>query len=460
MHTRRGAGRVGKKGKGTGRGGGRGRGRRTVAPSSPATPPHSSEHSTTMVDPFVEEAMGTPVQEPRVDGHSAHETLIQDQPRVEVPSAHETPVPEATSQETPTTHASAHVERSRWVAWPDRTEVSDWTEGPGGCFVDGGDESIDSEGYVEVDGAKVYKHGSTCFPVAPGIKPGGYRGWKHPCGVPKPNCVLDVLCRTNFPRPSIGVRRYMGRRRPRFSRLSAHHSKMEMPELYDLYGMAHTASYKKAKALFDSDLDDQNNLTNILSHHKLMKYRDTGKAWKGEDFNLSQEPLDPELVMISGDGRPHGSIAIGDGIIRCPLTLPEIKVRQSSSCPKIRPHPWLVDLAIEKERAANEAALEKERAATEAALEKERAASQAALEEMDQTIARLIEEEGPRNEAAHLAMYELIVSMYDKSNQAPPPMPVLCVIGMNNSRAASHDPSLGQPSPNEADASNPGVSPP
>ena len=102
---------------------------------------------------------------------------------------------------------------------------------------------------------------------------------------------------------------------------------MEMPELYDLYGMAQTASYKKAKAFSESHLDDPNNFTNISSHHKLMKYRDTWKASKGEDFNPSQEPLDLELVMISGGGRPHGSIAIGDGIIRCPLTLPEIKAR-------------------------------------------------------------------------------------------------------------------------------------
>ena len=87
-----------------------------------------------------------------------------------------------------------------------------------------------------------------------------------------------------------------------------------------LYGMAHTASYKKAKAFYESDVDDPNNFTNISSHHKLVAYRDAGKAMKGDDFNPSQEPLDPELVMISGGGRPHGSIAIGDGIIHCPLS--------------------------------------------------------------------------------------------------------------------------------------------
>ncbi|KAI4984087.1 hypothetical protein ZWY2020_040940 [Hordeum vulgare] len=354
LPTRRGAGRVGKKGKGTGRVGGRGRSRRTVEPSSPPPPAHSPVHRTTMVEPFAEEAIGTPVQEPRVDGHSSHENLVQDQPRVEVHSAHETTVPEA----------SPDVERPGWDTW----------------------------------------------------------GWAHPRGVRKPNSVLGVLCRTNFPGfvtlpgegqvPTLGFSwEHYQAAEPleeiidgvlchtraemviksfwTFYRCEdgheeeaskAHHNKTEMPHLYDLYGMAHTALYKKAKEFCESDLDDPNNFTNISSHHKLVKYRDTGKATKGDDFNPSQEPLDPELVMISGGGRPHGSIAIGDGIIRCPLTLPEIKARQSSSCPEITHRPRPVDLAIE-------AVLQKERAANKAALEKERLASQAALDGRDQTTA-------------------------------------------------------------------------
>ena len=128
-----------------------------------------------MVDPFAEEATGTPVQEPGVDGHSSHETPVQDQPRVEVQSAHETTVPEA----------SPNVEKPGWETWPDRTELPDWTEGPGGSGGgDGGDELTDSEGDVQVDGAPatVYKCGSTRLPVAPAtreqrpvIKPEGDR---------------------------------------------------------------------------------------------------------------------------------------------------------------------------------------------------------------------------------------------------------------------------------------------
>ena len=101
--------------------------------------------------------------------------------------------------------------------------------------------------------------------------------------------------------------------------------------------MAHSAPYKKAKAFSESDLDHPENFTNNSSYHKLVKYRDGGKTRKGEDFNPSQDPFDTELVMISGGGRSHGSQAIGDGLIRCPKTLSQIKKRLSSSDPEIMP---------------------------------------------------------------------------------------------------------------------------
>ena len=51
--------------------------------------------------------------------------------------------------------------------------------------------------------------------------------------------------------------------------------------MYNLYAMAHTASYKKAKPFTESDLDDPESFTNKTSHHKLVKYRHEGKARKG-----------------------------------------------------------------------------------------------------------------------------------------------------------------------------------
>ena len=123
------------------------------------------------------------VQEPRVDGHSTHETPVQDQPWVEVCSDNETPVQDQpqvevrSAHEIPVPEASADVETPVWGAWPERTQ------GPGGSGGgDGGDEFTDSEGDVQVDGDTVYKRGSTCFPVVPAtceqrpvIKPEGDR---------------------------------------------------------------------------------------------------------------------------------------------------------------------------------------------------------------------------------------------------------------------------------------------
>ena len=107
-----------------------------------------------------------------------------------------------------------------------------------------------------------------------------------------------------------------------------------MPELFDLYGMSNIAPYKKAKEFSESDLKNAKNFSNEASHHKMVPYVKQGKARKGPDFNPSR-PLDPELVLISGGGRSHGSLAIDNGLIRCSSTLPQIKKRQTSSDPEI-----------------------------------------------------------------------------------------------------------------------------
>ena len=98
-----------------------------------------------MVDRFVVDATGTRVQEPRVDGHSTHETPVREA------SAHKTPVPGATSQETPAPEAL--------YEWgPDRIE------GLGGHADGGGDECTDSEGEV-FEGVTMYQRGGTRLPA-------------------------------------------------------------------------------------------------------------------------------------------------------------------------------------------------------------------------------------------------------------------------------------------------------
>ena len=61
--------------------------------------------------------------------------------------------------------------------------------------------------------------------------------------------------------------------------------------MYDLYAMAHTASFKKVKAFSQSDLDDANNFTNISSHNKLVRYEMRGRQGKGRTLTRARVPL-------------------------------------------------------------------------------------------------------------------------------------------------------------------------
>ena len=199
------------RGRGRKRGGGargRGRGGRVTAraPSSPPPPAVSPEHVTARVDSSEEEATRTPVHEPPVHGSWAHE------PRVDWPSAHE-----SSAHETPEEHTSG------WGTWPDQPEE------PSGHADDGGEPTD-----LEEEGGTVYQRGATRLPSVPATReqrwlifPDGERyvsafnifvpsaftflqitnalalsccrGWDHHHSVRRPNSVLGVLCRQNFP---------------------------------------------------------------------------------------------------------------------------------------------------------------------------------------------------------------------------------------------------------------------
>lgn len=172
-----------------------------TAPSSPPPPAVSPEHVTARVDSSEEEATRTPVHEPPVHGSWAHE------PRVDWPSAHETP--------------EEHT--SGWGTWPDQPEE------PSGHADDGGEPTD-----LEEEGGTVYQRGATRLPSVPATReqrwlifPDGERyvsafnifvpsaftflqitnalalsccrGWDHHHSVRRPNSVLGVLCRQNFP---------------------------------------------------------------------------------------------------------------------------------------------------------------------------------------------------------------------------------------------------------------------
>src|ERR1041385_3766479 len=111
--------------------------------------------------------------------------------------------------------------------------------------------------------------------------------------------------------------------------------------------MAHTSSYKKAKALSESDIATPSNFTNVAAYGKMKAYTEVAKEKHRQDYTPVGKPIDPEMVMIFGGGRRHGAMAIGDKLIRCNRTLPEIKAPQTSSSPSIKTRVRRVDLAIE-----------------------------------------------------------------------------------------------------------------
>ena len=88
-------------------------------------------------------------------------------------------------------------------------------------------------------------------------------------------------------------------------------------------------------------------------------------------------------------------VAIGDGLIRCPRSLPEIKKRHTRSLPEIPPRPRPVDLAIEAR-------------AQEFLAEANRQAKQREIK-LEERTASLLEAERNRNDASHRALNELLV---------------------------------------------------
>ncbi|KAI4971452.1 hypothetical protein ZWY2020_002366 [Hordeum vulgare] len=164
---------------------GRGRGRAVAATPSEVeatrSPPppqaDSPEHMTSRVDSSEVEATRSPIHEPRVD-----------EPQVVEPSTHETRVPEASF--------GATSQQSRDEGMCPETQWDTWA-GPSG--------HADSDEELG-EGATVYQRGSSGLLLVSAtreqiwsIKTNGDKGWIVAKGVRKPNNVLGVLCRQNFP---------------------------------------------------------------------------------------------------------------------------------------------------------------------------------------------------------------------------------------------------------------------
>lgn len=80
--------------------------------------------------------------------------------------------------------------------------------------------------------------------------------------------------------------------------------------------MAHKGSYKTAKAY--SEGDGPSAYTSLCAYNKMTSYSEVVKQLRGPDFDPSQNPIDPEALMISGGGKSHGTLAMCDGFV--PIT--------------------------------------------------------------------------------------------------------------------------------------------
>ena len=80
--------------------------------------------------------------------------------------------------------------------------------------------------------------------------------------------------------------------------------------------MAHKGSYKTAKAY--SEGDGPSAYTSLSAYNTMTSYSEVVKQLRGPDFDPSQNPIDPEALMISGGGKSHGTLAMCDGFV--PIT--------------------------------------------------------------------------------------------------------------------------------------------
>ena len=118
-----------------------------------------------------------------------------------------------------------------------------------------------------------------------------------------------------------------------------------MPKGFRSFAMAHKGKYKTVKAY--SEGDGVEAYTSAAAYHKMMAYSEVAKELRGPQFDPSEEEMDPEALMIAGGGKYHGSTSMCNGFVPCPETLPQIKARQTSSAPPVRPRPRSVDIAIQ-----------------------------------------------------------------------------------------------------------------
>ncbi|XP_044337872.1 uncharacterized protein [Triticum aestivum] len=123
-------------------------------------------------------------------------------------------------------------------------------------------------------------------------------------------------------------------------RWASHHN-APLPNLFVSYALAHKAPYRTATPYDENDTASA--YSSKTAYDRMEKFKGMAKELKGPEYDVTTEPLDHALVMISGEGRKHGKEAIAGGMFPSSSrsSLPEYKARlgisKSSTCKRSTP---------------------------------------------------------------------------------------------------------------------------
>ncbi|KAM3276325.1 hypothetical protein ACQJBY_044615 [Aegilops geniculata] len=109
-------------------------------------------------------------------------------------------------------------------------------------------------------------------------------------------------------------------------RWASHHN-APLPNLFVSYALAHKAPYRTATPYDENDMASA--YSSKTAYDRMEKFKGMAKELKGPEYDVTTEPLDHALVMISGEGRKHGKEAIAGGMFPSSprSSLPEYKAR-------------------------------------------------------------------------------------------------------------------------------------
>ncbi|KAM3332288.1 hypothetical protein ACQJBY_027849 [Aegilops geniculata] len=96
----------------------------------------------------------------------------------------------------------------------------------------------------------------------------------------------------------------------------ASHNKAPEPNLFVAYALAHKGSFRSATPYNENDTLPA--YTSKTAYDRMDKFKRKAKEMRGPEYDVTSEPLDHEVVMVSGGGRKHGKEAIGGGIFLGP----------------------------------------------------------------------------------------------------------------------------------------------